>query len=99
MFECVACGRELGSDANYCDLCGSPQQARSGYAAYSPVDVALDALTTLVQLWNNIPEPEKVAITSAITTYLLTKSSEAFMYLRDWLAEKENESSPLDATT
>ena len=96
MFECEICGRELVDDANYCDVCGSlqPKQPSSYFV---PLDIAYNAATTLVQMWNDTPEAEKVAITSAIATYLLTKSSDMFMYLRDWL-QKEYESSKSEAT-
>ena len=99
MFECATCGRELTSDSNYCDVCGSLQpRQQTPYYYGGALDVAYNAMTTLVQIWKNIPEAEKVAVTSAITTYLLTKSSEAFKYLRDW-HDKKNEPSPLDATS
>ena len=60
------------------------------------MDAAYDDVAVLVQVWNNIPETEKVAVTSAITTYLLTKSTDTFTYLREWHDRKKNEFLPID---
>ena len=109
MFECTTCGRSLTSDSNYCDVCGSLQPRQPTISEQPPstpstiqgslIDVAYDAVAMLVQIWNNIPETEKVAVTSAITTYLLTKSTDTFMYLREWHDRKKNEFSPIDVTS
>jgi ABC-type transporter MlaC component len=109
MLECETCARELVDDSNYCDICGSLQPRQSAVSEQPPsfpgilrgslIDVALNALTTLGKIWYNIPEAERAAVTSAITTYLLTRSSDTLTYLRDWLNKKKIESSPLDPTS
>jgi hypothetical protein len=99
MFKCVTCGRELIDDSNYCDICGSLQPRQPTDVHYGgALDVAYEAASMLVQVWDSIPESERVATRAVITTYLLTKSSDTFRYLCDWLNQKANEYSPLDAT-
>jgi hypothetical protein len=69
MIVCASCGTGLRDDSRFCDRCGAQLEAR-GYQpqyappalTYVPFDLILQALTYVVQTWNQLDVQQKIEI-------------------------------------
>lgn len=69
MIVCASCGAGLRDDSRFCDRCGAQLEAR-GYQpqyappplTYVPFDLVLQALTYVVQTWNQLDVQQKIEI-------------------------------------